>query len=217
MTHYVRKIPAEGMKYGNLTLTGNYAISKSRETIVELVCECGKLFRTRWGNIKIGKTKSCGCRTTELKVKAMTTHGLSNRNKIHPVYTTWYGIKSRCYNEKCIEYKNYGGRGIALCDEWLNDVVCFYNWAINNGWEKGLTIDRKEVNGNYSPGNCRWISNIEQQKNKRGTIWISMFGETKIQADWCRDFRAKVSERTFSERIKKGWKPEEALTVVLRA
>lgn len=217
MRIYKRKQPVAGEKYGNLVLTGNFKIGRLRETHAEAICECGKLFYARWNNFRIGKTKSCGCKSTELKIKAMTTHGLSPRSGQHPIYYTWYGIKQRCYNPKSIYYKNYGGRGIAMCDEWLNDFLAFYNWAITNGWRKGLTIDRERVNEDYIPYNCRWITNLEQQKNKTVSVFFEIFGERKIQADWGRDPRCNVSIRTFSERVKNGWRLEDALTIVLRA
>lgn len=105
------------------------------------------------------------------------THGMSG-NKCGRLYGLWKSIKYRCYSETCKSYKNYGGRGIVMCDEWKNDFKAFHDWAIVNGYkeektEKGIniwTIDRIDVNGNYEPSNCRFITNAEQAKNKRTSL-----------------------------------------------
>lgn len=217
MRLYTRNLPKAGEKFGNLTLTGGYHAETKKELKVEIQCECGKLFFSTYRRIRIGKTKSCGCKSSELKSKAMTIHGLCLRGKTHPVYRAWYGIWHRCYNTKSKYYINYGGRGIKVCQEWLDDFFVFYNWAIENGWRKWLTIERIDVNGDYSPANCKWITNLEQQKNKTTSRFIEVFGEIKIAADWGRDERSKVSVRTFCDRLKKGWNAEDALTIVLRA
>lgn len=87
----------------------------------------------------------------------------------HPLYRVWNGMKTRCYNCNHIRYKNYGGKGITICDDWLHDFKNFYEWAINNGWQYGLTIDRKENDKGYYPDNCR-ISTYSEQNNNRGPL-----------------------------------------------
>jgi len=91
------------------------------------------------------------------------THGLSRTR----LYKIWFGMKSRCYNNNTKGFENWGGRGIIVCDEWLNDFLSFYNWALKNGYKDNLSIDRINNNGNYEPNNCRFITIQEQQKNKR--------------------------------------------------
>ena len=92
----------------------------------------------------------------------MKKHGLSN----HKIYQLWINIRKRCYNPDTINYKWYGGKGIGVCDQWIQDFMSFYNWSINNGWQEGLTIDRIDSNKNYSPENCRFISMSENSKSR---------------------------------------------------
>ena len=95
-------------------------------------------------------------------------------------------MKSRYLNKNNSRYKDYGGRGITVCDEWLNDFTAFYKWSLNNGYSENLSIDRINVNGNYCPENCRWITMKEQSNNKRNTILITINEETLNIAQWCK-------------------------------
>lgn len=113
----------------------------------------------------------------------MTTHNLSYSR----LYRILGCIKQRCYNKKHIAYKNYGGRGITVCDEWKNDFMSFYNWAINNGYNDNLTIDRIDNNGNYQPDNCKWSTDIEQSNNKRTNHYLEIGGERKTLIQWSRE------------------------------
>lgn len=100
------------------------------------------------------------------------THGLSS----HKIYNSYRAMKERCFNKNYHHFNRYGGRGIRICEEWLNDFKVFYNWAIGNGYKKGLTIERKDLNGNYEPSNCKWITMAEQQRNKSNVKFITMGG-----------------------------------------
>ena len=119
----------------------------------------------------VHNNKSCGCMT-----KYYTRH------KNERLYSIWYGIKQRCYNKNAINYKDYGERGIKLCREW-REYFNFYKWAINNGYDDTLTIDRINVNGNYEPYNCRWANYTEQQYNKRNNIRYKIRGKTLTNND----------------------------------
>ena len=129
--------------------------------------------------LRSGITKSCGCLLHEHN----KTHGLSNTD----LYRIYCGMKSRCYNKNNKKYKNYGGRGIKICDEWVNDFSTFYKWAISNGYEKGLSIDRIDVDGNYEPSNCRWANNDIQSHNKRLDKLYTYNGKTMSVVDWCKE------------------------------
>lgn len=212
---YYRELPVSGTKYGELELTGNYKI-RNNSTHVEILCTCGNLFYTSWQSIKIGKAKSCGCKTNEFKALASFKHGLSRRGakNRHPIYNHWATAKSRCFGVNNDNYPEYGGRGITMCKEWADDFTVFYDWAINNGWEEGLTLDRHPNNetGNYEPSNCRWATDAMQTRNTRQNVIITAWGETKVQVDWVNDERCAVSVKTLRKRLKQGWIPEDALT-----
>jgi hypothetical protein len=115
----------------------------------------------------------------------------------------------RCYNTHSRSYKDYGERGISICKEWRNDFMSFYNWALNNGYQEDLSIDRIDVNGNYEPSNCRWIPMAEQSKNRRNTVYFTYNGETKPISDWVREFG--IPKTTFRRRIEQNRPIEEIL------
>lgn len=177
---------------------------------VKCKCKCGNLIEVRLQSVKDSNTKSCGCLNIETrnKLKGITTHGLSK----HPLYSLWQDIKNRCYNKKVNNYNDYGGRGIIVCKEWKNDFVVFYNWAINNGWGKGLEIDRKNNNGNYEPGNCRFGSSKANSNNRRSNIFIKAFNEEKTISQWIDDTRCSIKYKTLWRRINMGWNVERAIT-----
>jgi hypothetical protein len=119
-------------------------------------------------------------------------------------------MKARCYNPNNKGYKNYGERGITVCDEWLNDPSVFFKWAKDNGFQENLTLDRIDVNGNYNPTNCRWISKFKQQGNKRNNHFITFNGETKHLKEWGRVLG--INAHTIGGRLRNGWSEERALT-----
>lgn len=151
------------------------------------------------------KSKSCGCLQKEKVKEFKTKHGQCNSS----LYNIWSEMKQRVKNEKNEHYRDYGGRGIKICDSWL-DFENFYKWAINNGYQKGLSIERKNVNGNYCPENCEWIELKHQQRNKRTSNKIKINKEEKCLAEWCQIYDMPYD--TVRARIKLlGWEPEKAL------
>ena len=127
------------------------------------------------------------------------------------IYRIYYDMKSRCYNSNVPHYKNYGGRGIVICDEWLKDFEEFHNWAMSHGYRDNLTIDRIDVNGNYEPNNCRWVSIKEQANNTRANHLVTIDGITKNLTQWSEFYNINV--KTVRDRLKRGWNVMEALTV----
>lgn len=126
-------------------------------------CDCGNLKTIYQSDLICGKTKSCGCYSKEITSKINKKHGL----KKHPLYSIWCDMKKRCYNKNQKSYKNYGMRGIKVCNKWLYNFEEFFWWAISAGWGcPGLQIDRINNNKNYSPENCRWVTRSINSKNR---------------------------------------------------
>ncbi|APH24986.1 hypothetical protein CF088_14640 [Clostridium botulinum] len=137
-------------------------------------------------------------------------HGLRH----HRLYGIYTNMKSRCYNSKTPKYKNYGGRGIKVCDEWLNNFKAFYDWAMSNGYEDNLTIDRVNNDCNYEPSNCRWITFYKQASNKTTTNLITFNGKTQCVKAWTEELG--FGKETLRERLKRGWSTKKALTTPIK-
>lgn len=136
-------------------------------------------------------------------------HGEGTKDRL---YRIWSGMKTRCYNDNEPAYPRYGGRGITIHESWLTDYVAFKSWALSNGYSNELTIDRIDNDGNYEPGNCRWITRKEQNRNRRSNVMATAFGETKSVAEWADDPRCCVDYECLIERIRYGHDPETAIT-----
>ena len=137
--------------------------------------------------------------------KAMAKYtGMKDR-----IYSIWCGIKARCYTKTNIGYKNYGAKGVKMCDEWKNDYLAFRRWALANGYSDELTIDRIDPCGNYEPSNCRWADMSTQAKNKRWSIYLTLDGETKHLCEWAEELNIPLG--TLYARHYKGWSDEEIL------
>lgn len=132
-------------------------------------------------------------------------HGLCDTR----IYRIWKNMKQRCYNPKNPRYNFYGKIGVKVCDEWKNNFISFYKWSIENGYQDNLTIDRIDVNGNYEPSNCRWITNKEQQFNKHVNHFITYNGETKTLTEW--GMELGIDPNTLGTRLSRGWSIEKTL------
>lgn len=158
-------IDISNQKYGRLCAIRRVDNNKHNQVCWLCRCECGNEIIVTTIDLRRGHTKSCGCLRKEIVGATHRTHG-KRHTRLHSIWAT---MKERCDLKKRRDYKYYGGRGITVCDEWRNDFQAFYDWAMANGYLDDLTIDRIDVNGNYEPSNCRWITIQEQQKNKRNT------------------------------------------------
>lgn len=126
-------------------------------------------------------------------------HGLTN----HPLYQVWADIKTRCYDKKASNYKRYGGRGIGMCDEWRFSFPIFYEWAINNGYKRGLEIDRYPNNdGNYEPINCRWATRKQNTNNTSRTAYAEIDGVVKTASEWAEE--TGINRKCIYRRVKEG-------------
>lgn len=132
-------------------------------------------------------------------MKGNKTHGLSK----HPIYAVWSGMKARCYDKNCFVYQFYGAKGITICKEWLESFLTFYNWAIANGWEKGLSIERISVYKGYYPENCKWIPRNEQNWNKTDSSYLTIDGKTLCVSQWAKIYG--IETNTIYQRIESGW------------
>lgn len=139
----------------------------------------------------------------------MSKHNLNRCRSSTRIYIIHKGMKQRCYDKNYRKYKNYGGRGITICDEWLDDFGAFYDWAMNNGYRDDLTIDRIDANGNYEPSNCRWITNVEQQNNKTNNVLLTYNGETKTAMQWSNELNINI--HTIYTRHSRKWSDKECL------
>lgn len=174
-----------GQRFGKLIVierAENYVQPNGqKKTQWHCKCDCGNEIITVGYNLTRGVCTSCGCVRIERLVQMNKTHGKSN----HILFSKWEHMKDRCYNPKDKRYKNYGGRGIKICDEWLNSFESFYEWSLENGYQDGLSIDRIDVNGNYEPNNCRWTTWDVQCNNRTNNVYIEYNGEIKTLKQWC--------------------------------
>lgn len=202
-----------GKKFGRLKVIKRMPNSKWNETRWLCQCDCGKQIVSTYGKLAYNHTTSCGCYSKELLIKNRTKHHLRK----HKLYYIWSGAKQRCTNKKSKFFKDYGGRGIKVCEEWNNEengFLNFYNWAIENGYtENGdyrqYTLDRIDVNGNYEPDNCRWVSQKIQNNNRRSNRIIEYNGEKHTITEWCQI--KNITRSTFYHRIARGWSLEKTL------
>lgn len=125
------------------------------------------------------------------------------------IYNIWIRMKVRCYNKNYDRYKDHGGRGIRICDEWKDDFTAFYNWAMNNSYRDDLSIDRIDNDGNYEPSNCRWVDRKTQCNNRRTNIFLTYNDKTQTIAQWCNELQIK--ESTVYTRHKRGFTDKECL------
>lgn len=132
-----------------------------------------------------------------------------------PLYHIWEGIKERCLNHKAKNYYFYGGRGISVCESWVNSFSEFEKWAVENGYKDGLTIDREDNDGDYCPENCKWVTQKEQARNRRTNLRITYNGETLCIAEWAE--RYYLPYHVLVYRVHQNWDFEKALTTPVRA
>ena len=171
-------------------------------------CECGTVKKVYGSGLRKGKTLSCGCYNKEVAGKAVSTHRMTRTR----TYRIWAAMKARCFRTGSCDYANYGGRGITVCDRWLK----FENFLADMGeCQEGKSIDRIDNNGNYEPGNCRWATQVEQERNKRNNKILTHEGKSACISEWS-DI-VGIPQATISRRVRLGWSDCDALNVPVGA
>lgn len=161
-------------------------------------CDCGSYVSVNKKNLMAGLSRSCGCVNAEANARRLTTHG----DRKSRLYNTWCNIKSRCYNPENQDFDRYGGRGISMFEPWRDNYLEFKDWAIENGYNDSLTIDRINVDGNYCPDNCRWVDMVVQANNRSNTIYIEYNGEIHTCAEWSKI--TGINYDTLNDRYHRG-------------
>jgi len=197
-------IDLSGHKFGRLTVI-EFVGRKNKHSMFKCLCDCGGSVIVTSNNLRTKHTVSCGCYNNEKTIERSITHGLSR----HPLYLSWIGMRNRCYYKKHNRFSHYGGKGIKVCSEWKEDFQAFYDWAILNGWRKGLSIDRKENDKDYSPNNCKFSTIPQQNRNRTSNVRLTIDGVTKILIEWAETGNIKYA--TLRRRLQLGWPPKEAV------
>jgi len=193
-------IDLNGQVFGRWTVIER-GLNKGRHVRWICRCECGNTGLVTSSNLVQGISRSCGC----FHIDKITTHGEYRS----PEYRAWVSMKSRCYTKSNIGYPYYGGRGIIVCDRWLNN---FENFLTDMGYKPsaGYSLDRIDPNGNYCPENCRWSVREVQDNNRRDSVIITFDGKTQTVAQWARE--KGIHKTTLRGRLEWGWPIEDALT-----
>jgi hypothetical protein len=198
-----------GKIFGRLAVLSRAGSAKNGKVKWHCVCECGARTVAVGSELISGHTTSCGC----WRVERNRTSSLSHGKRESPTYSTWSAMKTRCTNPGVKSYADYGGKGIKVCDRWMNSFAAF----LDDMGERpaGKTLDRwPDHAGNYEPGNCRWATKEEQARNTSANVLVTFNGETLTQAEWAR--RHGIGQGTLSYRLRSGWTPMEALLLVPR-
>lgn len=201
-------IDLTGKKFGRLTVIRQDGRDDYGRIKWLCECECGRISTVIGNLLKNGTTKSCGClRSEEVKSHGIR-HGMSRSN----VYYDWCNMKARCSNPNLANYKNYGGRGISVCERWVDDFQTFYDDVSELPYfgEDGYSLDRINNDGDYEPGNVRWADDVTQCNNTRRTILIEYDGRVLSLMEWARELG--INHSTLYYRIKRGWDIERAFT-----
>lgn len=193
-----------GYRIGRLTVTKCLG-SDGRRILWECKCDCGNTVTHTSNVLNFGQVKSCGCLVHESGEKRKKYNSRDRK-----LYFRWSNIHGRCYNPNNAAYKNYGARGITMCDEWVDDFYAFRDWAIENGYDESLSLDRIDNNKEYSPENCRWTDDKTQSNNRRSNHYITINGVTKTMMQWSEE--NNISYGTVQSRLRKGWSDVDAVS-----
>lgn len=196
-------IDLTGQRFGMLLVLGYPAIGlKSRQANWLCICDCGTQKRIVGGNMRRGKSASCGCQVAARASESTRTHGMAGT----PMYNRWRAMHDRCKNPKNKNYQNYGGRGISVCERWAS-FACFLEDM--GECPDGCSLERIDNNGNYESSNCRWATVTEQTRNTRQNRMLCIGGREQVIADWVKESGTPFT--TIHNRLKRGVSPEQAV------
>lgn len=191
-------------RFGRLAIVERIANSPSGKVRWRCCCDCGRQVIATGSDIRSGHTVSCGCWKREKTSLRSYIHG----QKLTIEYNSWCAAKQRCYYPKSAKFKDYGARGITMCDEWRNDFTAFLRDM--GPRPEGTTLERTDNDGSYCPANCKWATAKEQTRNMRRNRWITFKGETLCITDW--EKRLGFYKDSIRQRLQNGWTTEKALT-----
>lgn len=200
-------IDMTGQTIGRWTVLQRGAQTPGGQTTWTCVCECGAEKDVTAILLRDGRSRSCGCLKSELTVARSTRHGHSNSVRVTPTYHSWAGMIQRCTNPQSSRWKDYGGRGITVCERWMT----FADFLADMGVKPPRTsIERTRNDVGYEPGNCTWATSKTQSRNKRNNVLIEADGIKLSKAEWAE--RLGISPATINDRLRAGWDEAEAVT-----
>ncbi len=193
-----------GKQFGRLSVVARGENTKNGKSKWVCVCQCGKSKKKQVTSydLESGKVRSCGCLYKESNKGRNATHSKTGTR----LYQIWLSMRQRCECSSASGFANYGGRGVTVCEAWSN-FQDFHKWAMSHGYADSLTIDRIDVNGNYCPENCRWVTMKEQQNNRRNNRVVEYGGKKYTLSELAQCL--KIRPATLAWRIDHGWKEEE--------
>lgn len=213
-------IDLTGQRFGRLTVIERCGVATSGHALWECVCDCGNHHTTTSNQLHSG-TKSCGCLQRERASEAAkqragqpTIKKYAIGHEHYRLHQCYKDMLNRCYNTNNKSYKNYGNRGIAVCDEWLNDFYSFKDWSLLNGYNDTLTLDRIDVNGNYEPSNCRWVTLKTQNNNRTNNRIVQYNGERMTLHELSEKYG--IAYKTLWARVNSGWSVASAIETPIR-
>lgn len=193
-----------GDVFDRLTVVRFAGTNKYRTKTWECLCACGNIRIVRGTELRSGRQKSCGCHRTEIFIARNTEHGHTSRAKTSPTYTSWKKMIARCTNKNYYQYKNYGGRGITVCEEWRDFTVFLRDMGER---PKGKELDRIDNDLGYSVSNCRWATHTQNNRNKRNNRLVTYKGETRCAREWAE--KLGIDYHTLQYRLNK-WSVKDA-------
>lgn len=214
-----KALDLSGVRFGRLVAINVSGKNKCGSNKWRCICDCGKETNVEVGHLRGGTVVSCGCYRAQNVKTICLSHGQSKRKSSSPsrLYNIWAGMKTRCTNPKAKDFHSYGGRGITLCPSWhsfeifYRDMNLLYEKHVAEHGEKQTVIDRIDNNNGYSPENCRWVTYVENNRNRRSNHKLTFNGSTFTLTEWAE--KTGIKKVTLLRRIAVlGWSIEKALT-----